>query len=48
MTDKVQVSYAEGLAKVNVGGRALNVDRRRTQSRKNVCPTELLSVALGS
>jgi len=48
MTDKVQVSYVEGLAKGNMEGRVANVDRRRTQSRRYVCPTELVSIALGS
>jgi hypothetical protein len=48
MDDKVYVSYTEGLATVAVDGRSLAVDRRRTKNRSNVCPAELISVALGS
>jgi hypothetical protein len=47
MTDTIRMSYVEGLVEVQVGGRALKVDRRANEARRHMCPTELVSVALG-
>ena len=46
--DPVVVRYADGHAQVQIGDRALEVDRRDDASRTRTCPIELVTAALGS
>ena len=46
--DPVVVRYADGHAKVHIGDRTLDVDRRDDTSRVHTCPIELVTAALGS
>jgi hypothetical protein len=48
MTDVVRVQYGDGRAKVQIGDRALQVERRDRDGRDYTCPIELVSAALGS
>jgi hypothetical protein len=47
-TDPVVVRYVDGHAQVQIGDRALTVDRRDDRSRTYTCPIELITAALGS
>lgn len=44
----VTVTYDASCARVDVGGRTLEVDRRDDTGRARTCPLELVSAALGS
>lgn len=44
----LRVSYTQGCARVEVGGRTLEVDRRDDTGRARTCPIELVTAALGS
>jgi hypothetical protein len=48
MTDLVQVHYTDGRAEVQIGNRALQVERRDNDARDHTCPIELVSVSLGA
>jgi hypothetical protein len=44
----VHVRYVSGHAQVQIGDRALRVDRRDDDTRTYTCPIELVTAALGS
>ena len=46
--DVVTVRYQDGHAKVRMGERVLEVDRRDNETRVHICPIELVTAALGS
>ena len=47
-TEPLVVRYVDGHAQVQIGDRALAVDRRDDRSRTHTCPIELVTAALGS
>jgi hypothetical protein len=48
MTELVRVQYADGRAEVQIGDRALQVERRDNDARDYTCPIELVSASLGA
>jgi hypothetical protein len=46
--DVVTARYKDGHAKVRIGERTLEVDRRDNETRVYTCPIELVTAALGS
>jgi hypothetical protein len=46
--DTVRARLTEGRAEIQIGERALQVDRRDNSARDNTCPIELVSAALGA
>lgn len=45
---KITVDYADGVAKVFIGGRNIAVARRDEDTLDYLCPVELISASLGS
>lgn len=48
MSDLVRVHYDAGQARVRIGDRGLQVDRRDNQARDDSCPIELIGASLGA
>jgi uncharacterized OsmC-like protein len=48
LNDKVVVQTFEDHTQVQIGDRSLEVERRDTLTRENVCPMEYVSIGLGS
>jgi hypothetical protein len=46
--DVVSVRYSKGHARVQIGDRLLDVERRDDDARAHTCPIELVTAALGS
>jgi len=47
-TKEMKVVYSEGVARVHLAGRKLDIRRSDQDLRKDFCPVELISAALGS
>ena len=48
MDEMLKVRYVDGHARVQVGDRVMEIDRRDSALRTKTCPIELVGAALGS